>query len=225
MWASGPRRLTQGWSLFPIFTWHTGSPYDVFANLPEEFIPNAEGPSGAGDPANVHANIIGNKVLTYDPGTAQTLTNPNNGSSVSAGNYIFNPASLSIAQCPYPIPVGTTCTPGPTMFPSDYQVVQNPSLATYGTLPRNALRGPGYINLDMAVSKTTVITERTKLEFRAEFFNLANHVNFLNPSVINNYQGLYGPGGQGTNPFSPLFGQITSTADPRIIQLALRLSF
>jgi hypothetical protein len=111
------------------------------------------------------------------------------------------------------------------MFPNDAQIVADPALATYGTLPRNALRGPGYINLDMALSKTTAITEKVKIEFRAEFFNIANHVNFLNPSVINNYQGLYTSGGQGTNPYSPLFGQITSTADPRIIQLALRLSF
>jgi hypothetical protein len=224
MWASGPKRLTQGWSLFPIFTWHTGLPYDVFANLPEQFIPNAEGPSGAGDPGNAHANIVGGTVTQYDPGKAQTLTNPNNGSSTATGNYIFNPASLSNAQCPYPLN-GTTCVPGPTMFPNDFQVVSDPGLVTYGTLPRNFLRGPGYINLDMALSKTTAITERVKIEFRAEFFNIANHVNFLNPNVINNYQGQYSSGGPGTNPYSLLFGQITSTADPRIIQLALRLSF
>ncbi|WP_218262361.1 hypothetical protein, partial [Pseudomonas sp. FW305-3-2-15-C-TSA3] len=30
-WSSGPKRLTQGWSVFPIFTWHTGFPFDVFA--------------------------------------------------------------------------------------------------------------------------------------------------------------------------------------------------
>ena len=77
----------------------------------------------------------------------------------------------------------------------------------------------------MALSKTTAITERVNVEFRAEFFNIANHANFLNPNVINSYQGFYTGGGQGTNPNSGIFGQITSTADPRIIQLALRLSF
>lgn len=224
MWESGPKRLTHGWSLFPIFTWHTGLPYDVFARLPEQYVPNAEGPSGAGDPYNVHANVVGNVVTQYNPGTGQTLTNPNSGSSAT-GNYIFNPASLSNAQCPTTIAPGESCTPGPTMFPNDTQVVENPALATYGTLPRNFLRGPGYINLDMALSKTTTITEHVNIEFRAEFFNIANHVNFLNPNVINSYQGFYTGGGQGTNPNSGVFGQITSTADPRIIQLALRLSF
>ena len=223
MWASGPKRLTQGWSLFPIFTWHTGLPYDVFANLPEKYVPNAEGPSGAGDPYNVHANIVGNTVTQYNPGTAQTLTNPNTGTS-GTGNFLFNPASLSNAQCgdtndPYP------CTPGPTILPSDSQVVADPALATYGTLPRNFLRGPSYINLDLALSKTTAITEHVNLEFRAEFFNIANHANFLNPNVVNSYQGFLTGSGPGTNPFSNLFGQITSTYDPRIIQLALRLSF
>jgi hypothetical protein len=92
-------------------------------------------------------------------------------------------------------------------------------------LPRNFLRGPGYINFDMAFSKTTAITERTKLEFRAEFFNLFNHVNFLNPGVTNTGNGVYSGDLGGTNPNSSLFGQITSTYDPRIIQLALRLSF
>ena len=224
MWNSGPKRLTQGWSLFPIFTWHTGLPYDVYANLPEQYVPNAEGPSGAGDPFNVHTNITTGTVIQYNPGTAQTLTNPNNSNSTSAGNYIFNPASLSNAQCGDVNHQGA-CTPGPTILPSDAQVVADPAFATYGTLPRNFLRGPGYINLDIALSKTTAITEQVKIEFRAEFFNVANHANFLNPNVINNYQGTYSGGGPGTNPFSSLFGQITSTADPRIIQLALRLSF
>jgi hypothetical protein len=77
----------------------------------------------------------------------------------------------------------------------------------------------------MALSKTTAITERVNLEFRAEFFNIANHANFLNPNVVNSYQGFLTGSGSGTNPNSNLFGQITSTYDPRIIQLALRLSF
>lgn len=222
MWNSGPKRLTQGWSLFPIFTWHTGLPYDVFATLPEEYIYNAEGPSGAGDPYNVHANITG-PLTQFNPGRAQTFTNPNTGSSTT-GNFLFNPASLSNAQCG-DVNHSGPCTPGPTILPSDAQVVANPALATYGTLPRNYLRGPGYINLDMAVSKTTAISERLKLEFRAEFFNIFNHANFLNPNIINSYQGFYTGGGQGTNPNSPTFGEITSTADPRIIQFALRLSF
>jgi outer membrane receptor protein involved in Fe transport len=216
LWSSGPKRLTQGWSLFPIVTWRTGFPFDVFARLGDRFNPGAEGPSGAGDPYNVHANITG-PTNTLNPRQTQTF----NGST---GSYWFNPNSFSNAQCgdsnnPPP------CTPGPTILPSNDQVVANPSLATYGTLPRNFLRGPGYINFDMSLSKTTAITERMKLEFRAEFFNIFNHANFQNPG---------GDGTQGVNINSSQFGQILSTGvgsgstydpEPRIIQLALRLSF
>jgi len=216
MWSSGPKRLTQGWSLFPIVTWRTGFPFDVFARLGDRFNPGAEGPSGAGDPYNVHANVVG-PTNTLNPRISQDFGN-------GPGNYWFNPNSFSNAQCgdsnnPPP------CTPGPTILPSSAQVVANPALATYGMLPRNLLRGPGYVNFDLSLSKTTAITERMKLEFRAEFFNILNHANFQNPGGNNT---------SGVNINSSLFGQILSTGvgsgstydpQPRIIQLALRLTF
>lgn len=220
MWKSGPKRLTQGWSIFPIFTWRTGLPFDVFAQLQDQFSTNAEGPSGAGDVGNIHANIVGS-LQQLNPRTATDFTSEGFG----VGNYWFNPASLSNAQCPYPADPMNPCTPGPTILPSNAQVVADKSLATYGTLPRNYLRGPGYINLDMAFSKTTAITERVKLEFRAEFFNIFNHANFTNPGITNFGNGVFHGGGAGTNIYDPLFGQITSTYDPRIIQLAGRISF
>jgi hypothetical protein len=218
LWKSGSKRLTQGWSLFPIVTWHSGFPFDVFARLADRFVPTSEGPSGAGDPTNVHANIVGS-TRTFDPGTAQTI----NG---TAGNYYFDPNSFSSARCGDSNNPIATCTPGPTILPANSQVVADPSLATYGTLPRNFLRGPGFINFDLAFSKTTaLIGERTKLEFRAEFFNIFNHANFLSHGVNNNGDGTFTGGFGGTNINSSQFGQITSTYDPRIIQLALRLSF
>jgi hypothetical protein len=81
----------------------------------------------------------------------------------------------------------------------------------------------------MAFSKTTAITERVKLEFRVEFFNIFNHANFTNPGITNLSTGSTNSiqgGGPGTDITSPAqFGQITSTYDPRIIQLAGRVSF
>jgi outer membrane receptor protein involved in Fe transport len=232
LWSSGPKRLTQGWSLFPIVTWRTGFPFDIFANLGDQFNPGAEGPSGAGDPYNVHANIVGptnslnpkismaNVNGSLVPCTAQIIQQ-----GFTCGNYWINPNSFSNAQCD--LTGNPACVPGPTMFPANSQVQANPALATYGTLPRNFLRGPGYVNLDLAFSKTTPLRgERMKLEFRAEFFNIFNHANFQNPG---------GDGTAGANINSPLFfGQILTTGvgsgqtydpEPRIIQLALRLSF
>ena len=75
-------------------------------------------------------------------------------------------------------------------------------------------------NLDIAIAKTTSITERFKMEFRAEFFNALNHPEFAQPTVVNN----------STNIDSPTFGVVTTTgsfrgATPRIGQFALRLTF
>ena len=199
---SAPKALTKGWSLFPIVTWHGGFPYDVFARLGDRFNPGAEGPSGAGDPTNVHANVVG-PTNTLNP---RQLQNPGGSLGYSPGYFWFNPTSFSNAQCSDP-----SCVPGPTMLPSNEQVVDNPALATYGTLQRNSLRGPGYVNFDLALSKTTaLIGERLKVEFRAEFFNILNHANFTSPV---------------TNINSGQFGQVTSTQPPRIIQLALRFTF
>lgn len=204
LWQSGPKRLTQGWSLFPLVTWRTGFPIDIAANLPSAFDNGSEGPSGVGDPLVVRANVVGPTNI-FNPKHPQNF-------GQGLGNFWFNPTSFSNAQCPLGSSSSASpCVPGPGMFPSDDQVVLNPSLATYGTLPRNFLRGPGRTNFDLALSKTTSLyQERLKLEFRAEFFNILNHAEFSNPD---------------TNINSGTFGQITTTADPRIIQLALRLSF
>lgn len=91
-----------------------------------------------------------------------------------------------------------------------FDPLNNPSQRTYGTLGRNSLRGPSRTNLDVSLSKNTAITERLNLQFRAELFNIFNHAEFNNPNL--SYT-------------SGTFGQISTTADPRIIQLSLRLSF
>jgi hypothetical protein len=99
----------------------------------------------------------------------------------------------------------------PNGLPSTANAIANPALRTYGTFPRNALRGPGRTNFDIALAKTTPLyKERVKLEFRAEAFNVLNHAEFNSPTTSIN---------------SSLFGQITDTGDPRIIQLAARITF
>ena len=53
----------------------------------------------------------------------------------------------------------------------------------FGTLGRNAIQGPGYSDLDIAVVKNTSITERLRLQFRLDAFDSLNQVNFNNPST------------------------------------------
>jgi hypothetical protein len=203
--AALPARLTDGWSIAGLFSWRTGFPLDVFANLPTVYSFTSPGPSGAGDPGLVRANLVA-PYQAVDPRSNSTF----NGVS---GNFWFSPNSFSNARCPSEAPsMGpNACVPGATMLPSDSQVLANPALRTYGTVPRNFFRGPGRSNLDFAISKSTsLIRDGLKLEARIEFFNALNHTEFLNPS---------------TNIQDYFFGQITQTASPRIIQLGLRLNF
>ena len=78
-----------------------------------------------------------------------------------------------------------------------------------GDARRRFFHGPGINNWDAALQKSTKITERVNLQFRAEWFNLFNHTQFLTPSGI----------------LSSTFGQVTQAAPPRIGQLSLKLNF
>jgi hypothetical protein len=84
------------------------------------------------------------------------------------------------------------------------------AIGTFGNAGKNILRGPSFFNTDLGLIKTTTITEKTRVQFRAEFFDLFNNVHFGQPgSVV----------GQ------PSFGKITSAGDPRILQLTLKFLF
>ncbi len=81
---------------------------------------------------------------------------------------------------------------------------------TIGTARRGQLRSPGDSNLDYSLFKNFQITERKRLQFRSEFFNVLNHANLGTP---------------GTTVNSPSFGIISSASDPRILQFALKMIF
>ena len=53
--------------------------------------------------------------------------------------------------------------------------------ANLGNVGRNALRGPAFFQWDFSAMKNLPITERVKLQFRADVFNILNHPNFANP--------------------------------------------
>jgi hypothetical protein len=100
--------------------------------------------------------------------------------------------------------------------------VPNP-IGTFGDVGRNALRGPGATNVDVALSRIFGITERFRLEARAEAFNIVNHPNFV---------GGISPAGtvasfatMNTNLSSSAFGQVQSAFDPRILEFALKVYF
>jgi hypothetical protein len=81
---------------------------------------------------------------------------------------------------------------------------------TLGSASRNPVRGPAFRDLDLALVRHATLFGETGLEFRAELFNITNTPAFSQPS------GSFG---------SAAFGSITSTTtDPRVMQLAIRLS-
>jgi Carboxypeptidase regulatory-like domain len=82
----------------------------------------------------------------------------------------------------------------------------------FGNSGPGIFRGPGQVNFDVSLIKNTRITESQNLQFRTEFFNIANHPVFGNPTVARNNANL--------------FGVINSqVGNPRLIQFALKYSF
>jgi hypothetical protein len=59
-----------------------------------------------------------------------------------------------------------------------------PVTGTYGDVGRDVLYGPGLADLDFSVLKSTHLTERINLQFRAEFFNILNRANFGSPNAV-----------------------------------------
>ncbi len=85
------------------------------------------------------------------------------------------------------------------------------AVGAFGNAGWNSLRGPGFFNIDVGLSRSFKIREAQRMQLRFEFFNATNHVNFSNPgSNINN---------------ATTFGTILSAGDPRILQFALKYSF
>ena len=96
------------------------------------------------------------------------------------------------------------------------------AIGTYGNAPRNLLANPGLFNIDMAAIKYFPINERMKFQFRAEFFNVLNNVNFTVPGL-----GSASPdeSAAGNIVGTGNFGKLTCAADPRILQFALKFIF
>jgi hypothetical protein len=80
----------------------------------------------------------------------------------------------------------------------------------FGNEGRNAVRGPGIADVDLSLLKTLTVTERVRVQFRAECFNIANHANFGLP--VNDLA-------------SPNFGRTLEAGPPRLFQFGLKLLY
>jgi hypothetical protein len=182
------RKLGDGWSISGIATLQSGLPFSIMD-------------SAAGTlfgPATIYTTG------SLAPGA--TLADAGRSGSVSSRvNEFFNTSAFVPAPCipdgglidgQYPVSGGSpTC--GGTIF---------------GNLGRNILRGPDQRVGNIAFIKSTPLTERVKLIFRWEIFNVLNRPNFANPS------------NDVSTPST--FGVISAlTVNPRIMQYALKLEF
>lgn len=183
----------------------------------------------SGLPIDVVDSNAGSLYLGPNSGLSRPNWAPGETRSTATSNippgYFFNPLAFArpVVAPGQPIPssggtaVAGVLAPGQT-FGTDF-----------GNVGRNVLRGPKQANVDFSVIKRFPFGEAKNIEFRAEFFNLFNHVNFANP--ISNLNALASSGGS-IDPNTGLinragdFGRITSTSNnPRLIQFAVKFNY
>jgi len=198
LWAGGPKALVSGWTLAPIVTYHGGFPLDIFAGLSTS--DGNPGPAGDGQAGLVRADLVGSTITTLNPRTWTSI----NG---TAANYWFDPNNFSNTRL---LALNDQAQADASQLIGQF---------THGSLPRNAFRGPGFVNTDLSLAKHFRVRESLDAAFSADAFNIFNHTNFATPN---------------TNIDSPTFGTVSSVVGasdpvnprgPRIVQLSLHLRF
>jgi len=205
--------------------------YDLPFGRGKQFMGNANGAMN---------QIVGGwqvaSIVTISTGNWFTVLDGNGNfanSDGGAGGVSQRPDQVGDPRRPGPVPANpnplcqTTVSQGgiapdsigtPTAF-FNTCAFADPNQGSFGNVGRNTIQGPGSRIWDFSLFKHFSLTERSNLEFRAEFFNVLNHTNFL----------FAKPGPQNGNPGTVLgdsrFGILTAARDPRQIQLAMKFSF
>jgi len=245
------RALTRGWGFDFNYTWshsldNSSGTESVIGSIQDSFNPNSNrGPSDFDIRHNVTANFVvelpvgrGKMLFSQAPKFVDTIIGGWQVSSLvtmRSGTPV-NVTNGGIYSTNYLTAAYGILKPGATM-PATARFDQNgiPSLfantnavnsfvgeypGTTGT--RGILRGPAFYNTDISVAKTFKLPfEGHTLQFRAEAFNAFNNVNFLTTA----------PNGATTGNVanslaSPsIFGELSTAADARVMQFALRYRF
>ncbi len=188
------KKVTEGWQANAIASFQTGTPFTIFTNADNSF---------SGEFLD-RANLIG-KIKTIDPRKVSTFSgagancsgqSPDAAGNIS-GNFYVDPTAF---DCLY-------------NFDANFlPILPLSSIASFGDLGRNKIRGPGINNWDISFLKKTKLTENKSLEFRGEMFNAFNHAQFeLSPGTRNGFSGT--------------FGEISQTRGPRLVQFALKFYY
>jgi hypothetical protein len=192
------RKITEGWTIATIASFQSGNPFTLFSeNNSSEFNNYLDRPDVIGPIARLNPR----QQNTFSPNSDGV-----HGSCLSntvTGNFLIDPTNI---VCSVGSPAGLA--PDPLLTPGGVP------LFSHGGMGRNALRGPGINNWDFSVQKDVRFSEHKSLEFRGEFFNAFNHVQFYSPTFQD-----------GAIAYDGLFGQVSADRGPRIIQFAMKLYF
>jgi hypothetical protein len=222
------KQALDGWEFAPIVTAHTGNPFTVFDSF------NGLG----GDTAFARYQNVPGTTLHYT-GNSNNVPAGVEGPVDFSGANIYNylnlptvaPDGTTLADTTYFDPLtgsGELPTCDMTTGPNGGPV----SLGTNCKWPsnmtrRNAFRAPGVYNINLAIRKQFSVTERVKLQFSSEFYNLLNHSNYY---VVAGGTQDFGNFSKSPTPFFEVTGQrgVPQNGNPnerRFIQMALRLTF
>jgi Carboxypeptidase regulatory-like domain len=192
----------------------------------------------------------GNAVYQLPFGMGKPMLNQRGIASAIAGNWELTTTALARTGFPvnvilpssYTAPDGNNAgterpdlVPGASLRPSGGRTVAewiNPAaFATpageFGTAPRNLLRGPGTWQIDLGAGKTFPLSERARLQFRSEFYNVFNHPQLGQPQAVFNPLNTTGFGSVLNTVNTSIVSPITpvGSGTPREMQFALRLEF
>jgi hypothetical protein len=141
-------------------------------------------------------------IITATSGSPFTVTLENDIANIGARSIAQRPNVIGNAYTGAHSSTGLWLNPAAFIIPADF---------TFGNLGRNTYIGPAFFAADFGGYKNFRLTERFGLQFRAEIFNITNHVNFSNPNSDLN---------------SSTFGQISQLAGaPLEAQFGLKLNF
>jgi hypothetical protein len=183
-------------------------------------LPFGNGKQFAGNATGLMNQVIGNwqvaGITTASAGNWFTISDSvtNVSTSDGGGGVGFYEVRPNVVANPN----GTPCMPG-TAF-NTCAFVDNTIPFTFGNAGRNIVRGPGFQNWDLSIFKLFPIREQMRVEFRAEFFNIWNHVNPVFEPV-----GEISEEPQPLEFGTPQFGYTQGARDPRFIQFALKYYF
>ncbi|MFZ1976140.1 MAG: carboxypeptidase regulatory-like domain-containing protein [Candidatus Acidiferrales bacterium] len=194
-----------GWQVSGTVFWHSGIPFSV---LSTPYSANGDGIVNGSGPQFASA-VSG--VPLYAHGPISGVTQPGTIQWLNPNAFVST-VDPSTGAC---------------------LVSDTPPNCQFGKLGRNALRGPDFTWSDFYLTKSFALTERLKLRFDAQFFNLFNHPNFGLPSMV--LAGIPGkPATQTgfgaltytTSPPTGLLGVgLGGDSTPRMIAFQLRLDF